>query len=133
MARMGTDYFFGKLSSVLAEKSWGYLELGEPQKTLDMKEEISAQIDIDQDIRLLAWIPLDWARANLLLGDVERSIADARDFYTRVTAMKSLHAVSRAYSFVQDLEAAGFGNVQAVRDFKHELTEAQQDKRTEKK
>ena len=129
----GTDYVFGKLSSVLAEKSWGYLELGEPQRTLDMKEEISAQIDIDQDIRLLAWIPLDWARANLLLGDVERSIADARDFYTRVTAMKSLHAVSRAYSFVQDLEAAGFGNVQAVRDFKHELTEAQQDKRTEKK
>jgi len=64
-----------------------------PQKTLDMKEEISAQIDIDQDIRLLAWIPLDWARANLLLGDVERSIADARDFYTRVTVMKSPHAM----------------------------------------
>ena len=104
-----------------------------PQKTLDMKEEISAQIDIDQDIRLLAWIPLDWARAHALVGDVERSIADARDFYTRVTAMKSPHAVSRAYSFVQDLEAAGFGDVQAVRDFKHELIEAQQDKRTEKK
>jgi transcriptional regulator with XRE-family HTH domain len=124
----GTDFVFGKLSSVLAERSWGYLELREPQKTLDMKEEIAAQIDVDQDMRLLAWIPLDWARANLLLGDVERSIADARDFYTRVTAMKSPHAVSRAYSFVQELEAAGFGDVQAVRDFKHELIQAQQEK-----
>lgn len=124
----GTDYVFGKLSSVLAEKSWGYLELGSPQKTLDMKEEITAQIDADQDMRLLSWIPLDWARANLMLGDIEQSVADARDFYTRVTAMKSPHAVSRAYSFVQDLETAGFGDVQAVRDFKHELLEERKEK-----
>ena len=41
--------------------------------------------------------------------------------------------MSRAYSFVQDLEAAGCGDVQAVREFKHELIAAQQDKRTEKK
>jgi transcriptional regulator with XRE-family HTH domain len=123
----GTDFVFGKVSSVLAERSWGYLELGEPQKTLDMKEEITGQIDRDQDMRLLAWIPLDWARANLMLGDIEQSVADARDFYTRVTAMKSPHAISRAYSFVQELEAAGFGDVQAVRDFKHELIEAQRE------
>jgi len=67
----GTDFVFGKLSSVLAEQSWGYLELGDPQKTLDMREEISAQIEVDQDMRLLSWIPLDWARANLMLGDNE--------------------------------------------------------------
>ena len=121
----GTDYVFGKLSSVLAEKSWGYLEVGEPQKTLEMQEEITGQIDIDQDMRLLAWIPLDWARARLMLGEVERSIADARDFYQRVTAMQSPHAVSQASSFVQELVEAGFGDVQAVRDFKNELEEAQ--------
>ncbi len=127
----GTDFVFGKLSSVLAERSWGYLELGEPQKTLDMKEEITAQIETDQDMRLLAWIPLDWARANLMLGEVEQSIADARDFYQRVSAMKSPHAISRAFSFVEDLEAAGFGNVQAVRDFRSELLEARRKEKTE--
>lgn len=74
------------------------MELGEPQKTLDMQEEIAAQIGIDQDMRLLSWIPLDWARAHLMLGDVERSIANVREFYQRVTAMKSPHAMSRAYS-----------------------------------
>ena len=126
----GTDYVFGKLSSVLAEKSWGYLELGEPQQTLEMKEEITGQIDIDQDMRLLSWIPLDWARAHLMLGDVERSIADARDFYQRVTAMKSPHAIGQASSFVQTLIDAGFGDVQAVRDFKNELEETQRRKRT---
>ncbi len=124
----GTDFVFGKLSSVLAEKSWGYLELSEPQKTLDMKEEISAQIEIDQDMRLLSWIPLDWARAHLMLGDVEQSVDAAKEFFRRVSAMKSPHAISRAYSFVQDLEEAGFGDVQAVRDFKNELEEAQQEK-----
>ncbi len=38
--------------------------------------------------------------------------------------MKSPHAVSRAYSFIKELEAAGFGDVQAVRDFRNELQEA---------
>ncbi len=129
----GTDFVFGRLSSVLAERSWGYLELGEPQKTLDMKEEIAAQIEIDQDMRLLSWIPLDWARAHLMLGDVEQSIANAREFYASVTAMKSPHAMSRAYSFVQELEEAGFGDVQAVRDFKNELEEAQREKKAEER
>ena len=91
---------------------------------------ITGQIDIDQDMRLLAWIPLDWARAHLMLGDVERSIADARDFYQRVTAMKSPHAMGRASSFVEELIEAGFGDVQAVRDFKHELEETQRAKKS---
>ncbi len=129
----GTDFVFGKLSSVLAERSWGYLELGEPQKTLNMKEEISQQIEVDQDMRLLSWIPLDWARANLMLGDVEQSVDAAKEFFHRVSAMKSPHAMSRAYSFVKELEAAGFGDVQAVRDFKNELIEAQREKKTEER
>jgi len=47
--------------------------------------------------------------------------------------MKSPHAISRAYSFVQALEEAGFGDVQAVRDFKNELEEAQREKKTEER
>lgn len=123
----GTDFVFGKLSSALAEKSWGYLELGFPQKTLDMKTEIVQQIEADHDMRLLSWIPLDWARADLMLGDIEQSVADARDFYQRVTAMKSPHAISMAYTFVRELEEAGFGDVQSVRDFKNELEEKQKE------
>lgn len=120
----GTDFVFGRLSSVLAERSWGYLELGEPQKTLEIQEETSRQIEIDQDMRLLSWIPLDWARAHLMLGDLEQTIEAAREFFRRASAMKSPHAVSRAYSFIKELEAAGFDDVQAVRDFRNELQEA---------
>ncbi len=59
-----------------------------------------------------------------MLGDLEQSIEAAREFFRRVSAMKSPHAVSRAYSFIKELESAGFGDVQAVHDFRNELQEA---------
>ncbi len=59
----GTDFVFGRVSSILAEQSYGYLELGEPQKTLAMRREIEEQIGSDRDVRLGTWILLDWARA----------------------------------------------------------------------
>lgn len=70
---------------------------------------------------------------NLMLGGVERSLADTREVYQPVTTMKSPHAMSRVYSFVQALEEAGFGDVQAVRDFKNELEEVQREKKTEER
>lgn len=61
------DYVFHRKSGILAERSYGYLEINEPKKVLDMKEEITYQINQDQNRWLRAWIPLDWAKAYLML------------------------------------------------------------------
>ncbi len=114
----GTSFVYGKLSSVLAEKSWGYIQLGQPQKVLDMRNEISQQVAIDRDLRLRAWITLDWARANMMLGEVERAVNEAREFYRRVSEMQSAHAIRQAYMFVLELEGAGYGDVEDVQDFR---------------
>ncbi len=117
----GTDFVFGRVSSILAERSYGWLELGEPQKTLEMRAEIEAQIRHDQDVRLETWIHLDWARAYQMLGQIEECIKEGQVFYQRAVAMQSPHAISRAIKFLGSLEKNGYGNVQAVQDFREEL------------
>jgi tetratricopeptide (TPR) repeat protein len=117
----GTQFVFGRASSILAEKSYGYLELGEPQKTLDMRAEIEEQIRSDQDTRLEIWISLDWARAYHALGQVEESIKEGQTFYRRAAAMHSPHAISQAQKFLRELEKDGYGCVPAVQDFREEL------------
>jgi tetratricopeptide (TPR) repeat protein len=123
----GTDfvYSWSPISSILAEKSWGYLNIRQPKQTLAMKKEIEQAILMGQDARLHAWIPLDWARAYLMLGEVEAGIDAVREFYTRVTAMRSPHAIVQTFKYLDELEAAGYGDVQAVRDFQMELRTTQ--------
>ncbi len=123
----GTDfvYAWSPVSAMLAEQSWGYLELGEPKKTLAMREEIEQQIARGQDTRLHVWIPLDWARAHLMLGDIESCVKEGREFYRRASAMRSPHAISQAKKLVKSLENAGFDDVQDVKDFHDELQQAQ--------
>jgi len=117
----GTDFVFHSLSGVLAERSYGYLDLKEPQSTLDMKEEIQRQIAIEGNVWLDAWIPLDWARAHLMLGHVDESVEFGREFYHKAVAIKSPHAKSRAIRLLNTLELAGYGQAQAVKDFRREL------------
>jgi transcriptional regulator with XRE-family HTH domain len=117
----GTHLVFGRVSSILAESSYGYLELGEPQKTLDMRTEIEAQIRYDQDVRLETWIPLDWARAYHMLGQIEECIKEGQAFYRRAVTMQSPHAIGRAKKLLKLLEKDGYDNVQAVQDFREEL------------
>jgi transcriptional regulator with XRE-family HTH domain len=117
----GTDFVFGRVSSILAESSYGYLELGEPQKTLEMKTEIETQIRCDQDVRLETWIHLDWARAYHMLGQIEECIKEGQAFYHRAKAMQSPHAISRAIKFLGSLEKDGYGKVQVVQGFREEL------------
>jgi transcriptional regulator with XRE-family HTH domain len=90
----GTHFVFGRVSSILAERSYGYLELREPRKTLAMRKVIEAQIRSDQDVRLETWIALDWARAYRMLGQIEECVTEGRDFYRRAVAMRSPHAIS---------------------------------------
>ncbi|HLX58069.1 MAG TPA: helix-turn-helix transcriptional regulator [Ktedonobacteraceae bacterium] len=117
----GTQFVFGRVSSILAESSYGYLELGEPQKTLDLRTEIEPQIRSDQDVRLETWIHLDWARAYQMLGQVEESINEGQTFYRRAAAMRSPHAISQAKKLLRSLEKNGYANIHAVQDFREQL------------
>lgn len=114
-------YSWSPVSSILAEKSWGYLELGEPDKVLAMREEIADEIQRGNDIRIDAWIPLDWARAYMVLGEVEMCINEARTFYHRCMVMGSTHAISQIDKLLASLEERGYGDVKAVKDFREEI------------
>src|SRR5438128_4929382 len=112
----GTHFVFGRMSSILAERSYGYLDLGEPQKTLDMRMEIEAQIRYDQDVRLETWIPLDWAKAYHMRGQIEECVKEGRAFYRRALPMQSPHAISQAKKLLRSLQEDGHDKFQAARD-----------------
>lgn len=120
----GTDFVFHSLSGVMAEKSYGLLEIGAPQETLDMKAEIQQQIAVEANIWLDAWIPLDWARAHIMLGNVNKSVEAGREFYQKASSLKSPHAKSRAYQLLNTIEAAGYTNTPIVQDFRAMLDSA---------
>lgn len=117
----GTDFVFHSLSGVMAEKSYGYLEVGDPEKTLAMKEEIQAQIALEANIWLDAWIPLDWARAYLMLGQIDDCVQAGKEFYQKAQLLRSPHAKSRAYRLLNTIEAAGHGEASSVQAFRQML------------
>jgi hypothetical protein len=119
----GTDYVFHRMSGMLAERSYGYLELKEPKKTLDMKDEITRQIDLTHNTWLHAWIPLDWARAYLLINEIGESVKAGREFFRCTLALQLPHAISRAYQHLIALEEAGYADLSVVRNFRDELTQ----------
>lgn len=130
----GEDYVFHRLSGVLAERSYGYLEIGEPKNTLALRPELEAQIDITHNTWLDAWIPADYARAYLALGEVEASVQEGCTFLERSLRLQSPHAVSRAYGHLVALVAAGYAEVRAVGEFRDELrTTAEQTRRRDGK
>src|SRR6266496_1212944 len=120
-----TNSVFYTQSDILAERSYGYIDLGKPQKTIDMRAEITARIEQDNNIRFNAWIPLDWARAYKLLGEIEKSVDEARAFFHRASAMQLPNAISQTTKLLQSLEDDGYGDVQAVNDLREEIIEAQ--------
>src|SRR5260370_15887736 len=65
-------YSWSAVSAIMAEQSWGYIELGMPEKTLAMRDEISEALRLGQDTRVQAWIPLDWAKAYRMIGEIEQ-------------------------------------------------------------
>jgi tetratricopeptide (TPR) repeat protein len=123
----GTDFVFHSLSGVLAEKSYGHLEIGEPEETLAMKEEIKKQIALEANIWLDAWIPLDWARAYLMLGQIDACVQAGQEFYRKARQLRSPHAKSRAYRLLNTIEAAGYGDEQVVQDFRQLLDSEEKD------
>jgi transcriptional regulator with XRE-family HTH domain len=117
-------YSWSPTSAILAEQSWGYIALGQPEKTLAMCDEITKEIRISQDVRLEAWIPLDWAKAYKMIGDIEKCIEEAREFYQRSLIMQSPHAISHVNKLLTTLDNDGYGDVQVVKDFKEEIRDS---------
>jgi tetratricopeptide (TPR) repeat protein len=117
----GTDFVYARPSSVLTERSWGYLALGQPEKALALRERIAGQIERDRDLRLRAWIPLDWARAYLRLGEIGASVAAARAFVTRTQRMGSPHAAAQAHRLLCELAQAGHERSREVQDLRELL------------
>ncbi|HEU5226900.1 MAG TPA: helix-turn-helix transcriptional regulator, partial [Ktedonobacteraceae bacterium] len=121
----GTDFIYSwsAVSAIMAEQSWGYIELGMPQKTLAMREEITEALRMDQDVRVEAWIPLDWAKAYQQLDEIEQCIHELREFYSRCTIMGSSHALSQVQKVLHALDDGGYGGILAVKEFREELAE----------
>ncbi len=117
------DEVYYTLGSILAERSAGYLALGNPQKTLDMRKEITTQLALDRDSRLQGWIYLDYAQAYRMLGEVKRAITELQEFYSRCKVMGSSHALSQVNKVLASLERDGYSDIQAVKDFREEIRE----------
>jgi len=121
----GTDFIYSwsAVSAIMAEQSWGYIELGMQEKALAMREEITEALRLGQDTRVQAWIPLDWAKAYEMIGEIEKCIDELREFYRRCIIMGSSHALSQVDKMLTRLAKDGYGNVQAVADFQEEIGE----------
>ena len=124
------NHLFYSLSSVLAELSYGYPEISEPRKTLDMQEAITKQIKADHNTRLHTWIPLDWARAYFMLNEIEASAHAGRELLHRAADTQAPHILTRAEKHLIKLEEAGYTDVEEVQQFRRELnqTREKQDK-----
>jgi len=118
---------FYSLSSVLAELSYGYPEIGEPRKTLDMQEDITKQIKADRNTRLYAWIPLDWARAYLMLNEIEASANVGIELLHRAVDAQAPHILTRAEKHLITLEKAGYTEIEEVQQYRHELNQAKKE------
>lgn len=112
----GTDYVYHTMSGILAERSYGYLEIGQPQKTIELKAEINLAIDSTHNAWLDAWIPYDWARAYLMAGEVEASLSAGFEFFARAVRLKSPHAIDRAFQHLIYLHDAGLADLPALKD-----------------
>jgi tetratricopeptide (TPR) repeat protein len=117
----GEEAVFYNMSGVLAERSYGYMEIGKPEMTLAMKDEIMRQIRLDHNTRLETWVFLDWARAYLMLHEVEEGVKAAQEFLWRVSILQSDHAPRRVCEYLEDLENAGYADIPVVRGFREEL------------
>ena len=117
----GTDHIHHRMSGILAERSYGYLQVGQPQKTLDLRDTITGQIEINRNAWLFAWLPLDWARAYLALGDIESSVTQGREFLLRAEILQSPHATYQADILLQKMEHEGYGKEMIVQAFRNEM------------
>jgi hypothetical protein len=112
----GTDFVYHTMSGILAERGYGYLEIGKPQRALELKPEINLAIDSTHNSWLDAWVPFDWARAYLMAGEIEASVSAGFEFFDRAARLKSPHAINRAFQHLMYIHDAGLADVHMVKD-----------------
>ena len=79
-----------------------------------MRDEITEALRLGQDVRVEAWIPLDWAKAYKMIGEIEQCIGELRELHRRCMVMGSLHALSQVNKVLASLDRDGYGDVPAV-------------------
>jgi transcriptional regulator with XRE-family HTH domain len=114
------DHICYNRSGVLAERSYGYITIGQPQKVIAMESEIREQIRLDHNIRLDMWIELDYANANRDLKDLEQGIHYCDQFLSKARTLQSDQAIDRAGRYAAGLFAS-HPEVQVVKDFHERL------------
>ena len=118
----GTDFSSHTLSDILEEKSNGYIDLGLGNETLKIRQDIEQRIRQDNNNYLAAWMPLDYAQAYLVIGEVEESIKELQNFYRNMNRqLQSPLGFEKVAAHMRKLHEKGYGNVQAVREFEEAL------------
>ncbi|HEX7737966.1 MAG TPA: helix-turn-helix transcriptional regulator [Ktedonobacteraceae bacterium] len=117
----GTDFIFQKFSGILILKSRGYLYVGAPEKTLALHEEVHRHIQNETNLWLDWKLYLYQARAYLALKDIEGCIAASRECFQGVKDWLSPHRVKQASELLEEIDKAGYGQHQAVQEFREDL------------
>ncbi len=117
----GTDYIHQSISGIFSIRARGYVRLHEPKKMFALQEEIQQQIGADNNLWMNYRLALYRARAYLLQQEIEASVNAARESFRDVLDWKSPHRIGQAHTFLVEIENAGYGDVQAVKDFREEL------------
>lgn len=120
----GTDFIFQRISGILIIRSRGYLRLRQPGKVLDAHEEAKRQVYSDVNLWLDARLDLYQARAYLQMHEIEACIQAARDYFRSIQDWQSPHRTKRAYELLEEVEAAGYGKLPIVQDFRTDLLQA---------
>lgn len=113
----GDDYVYHRLTGVLAEKSYGLLELGKPNEALIVCADIEKEMEKDNNWWLHAWLPLDYAHAYMSNNDIENAVKAGINFYQRVSVLQAPHAFNRVLKLINEMNDNGYGDVKAVKDF----------------
>jgi hypothetical protein len=120
----GTDFIFQRISGIFIIRSRGYLRLQQPGKVLDAHEEAKRQVYTDVNLWLDARLDLYRARAYLQMHEIETCIQAARDYFRSIQDWQSPHRTKRAYELLEEVEAAGYGKLPMVQDFRTDLLQA---------
>ena len=97
------------------------MRLHEPKKMFALQEEIQQQIGADNNLWMNYRLALYRSRAYLLKQEIQASVKAARESFRDVLDWKSPHRIGQAHTFLVEIENAGYGDVQAVKDFREEL------------
>ncbi|HLZ56418.1 MAG TPA: helix-turn-helix transcriptional regulator [Ktedonosporobacter sp.] len=113
------DYVFHAYSAILEEKSNGLILLGKGEEALKELKEIDAQIDVENNIYLKMWMPLDYAQSFMLMDEIETSIKWLEVFYRNIKNYQSARLHSSIRRHLDKLDKLGYAKLPAVKDFKN--------------